>query len=559
MNYTYTIHTDGSCLKNPDGPGGWAFLRKRSDGAVLEKASGLASTTNNRMELMAAIMALRSVPEQSEVALYTDSAYLKNGITSWIRGWKRRGWKKADGSPVLNQPLWQELDALYTRRQVSFHWVKGHAGNAENERCDTLARTAAEKAGQGLPSSFEKHSGDTPTEEKPASLSLFPESGGSPSESAAPELQEQLLSIFTDLHEHPELSFEEKETTQQLKNVLIAAGIRLAPFPLSTGLLAVIGKGDPAICLRADIDALPVEEKTGLSYASRSSGRMHACGHDFHMTAVLGAALLLKQHEDDLPGTVKILFQPGEESAKGARSVLDAHVLDDVQAIFGFHVSPALDAGVIGLKEGALTAAVDRFTFTFRGKSAHGAHPEDGIDPVPMLASFVLAVQTIVSRTLPPKSSALVSLTHIASGSTWNIIPAEAMTEGTVRCFSPKERACIRDRMTAIARGTATAFGGTVDIDWYAGPPATRNDAGWTGLARSLALKQGLSIASCQEDMIGEDFAFYQEKIPGAFLLVGTGKGPGLHDPKFQADPGVLAQTAQYFAALATEALKKLS
>ena len=371
-------------------------------------------------------------------------------------------------------------------------------------------------------------------------------------------IEAHIAEEFQWFHRHPELSYEEVETTKRIRASLERAEIRILDLPLKTGLVAEVGAGDTVVALRSDIDALPIEEQTDLPYRSENAGRMHACGHDFHISSVLGAALLLKQHEAELTGRVRIFFQPAEEAPGGAKVLIEAGALQDVSAIFGLHACPLLPVGTVGISAGAVMATVDRFVFRFRGKGTHAAHPESGIDPIPLTAAFVQAVQTIVARNLNPFSAGLVSVTHIAAGNTWNVIPEEALVEGTTRSLSAEERALIRARVCALAENMAAAHGATVEMDWYEGPPATVNDAFWASFAEETAKARNLNVVLAPQSLGGEDFAFYQEKVPGMFVLVGTGLSHALHNPGFCVDPNALAPTAHYLAKLVRAALKKV-
>ena len=358
---------------------------------------------------------------------------------------------------------------------------------------------------------------------------------------------------FQWFHRHPELSYEEVETTKHIRAILKRADIRILDLPLKTGLVAEVGAGGTVVALRTDIDALPIEEQTDLPYRSEHAGRMHACGHDFHISAVLGAALLLKQREEELAGRVRIFFQPAEEAPGGAKVLIEAGALQDVTAIFGLHASPLLEVGTVGISAGAVMAAVDRFVFHFRGKGTHAAHPEAGVDPIPLAAAFVQSVQTVVARNLNPFSAGLVSVTHIEAGNTWNVIP-----EGTTRSMDAQERARIRARVCALAEQLAAAYGAMVETDWYEGPPATVNDDFWAAYAAEKAKERNLNVVPAPKSLGGEDFAFYQEKVPGMFVLVGTGISPALHNPSFRIDPNALAPTAHYLAELVCGAFKKV-
>lgn len=373
------------------------------------------------------------------------------------------------------------------------------------------------------------------------------------------EILQKITDEFYWFHRHPELSYEEVETTKRLRDDLAAAGIEVLDLPLKTGLVAKVGTGEaPFIALRCDIDGLPIQEESGLDYASEHAGRMHACGHDFHISTVLGSAYLLKAQEKDLHGTVYLIFQPAEEAPGGARKVMETGVLKDVQAIFGLHTSPLYDVGTLGIRAGAVTASVDKFTVTFCGKGTHAAHPERGTDPIVMAASFVTAAQSIVSRNIDPAHPSLVSITHIESGNTWNVIPESAWLEGTVRCLTAEDRKRIKQRIYELAEGQAASFGGHAELTWYAGPPATNNTPDWTDFAIQVAEESGLTVEPAPVNLAGEDFAYYQEEIPGAFVLVGTGKSPANHNPKFHVDPAALGPAAKYMARLAKEAFARL-
>ena len=376
---------------------------------------------------------------------------------------------------------------------------------------------------------------------------------------ALEEIGEILQETFRWLHRHPELSYEEVETTKRLRQVLQAHDVAILDSGLPTGLVAEVGTDGPVIALRADIDALPVTEETGLPYASEIPGHMHACGHDFHTSALLGAALLLKRKEHELQGRVKLVFQPAEEAPGGAKKVLETGLLQDVCAIFGMHVSPRLPVGTLGLRAGAVTASVDRFQITFRGQGTHAAHPDAGIDPIPAAAAFIQAAQTIVSRNLNPFAAGLVSITHVEGGNTWNVIPSTVLVEGTTRSLGKEERQLIRENLCRLAERIAEGHGAQAEIDWYEGPPATDNAPEWIEVARQAAKEQSLEVVEAPASLAGEDFAYYQEHLPGAFVLVGTGHSFSNHHPKFQLDPAALQPAAAFLARLAEEALRRKS
>lgn len=371
-------------------------------------------------------------------------------------------------------------------------------------------------------------------------------------------LAEFLIDFRHDLHEHPELSHQEVQTTEKIKAILQQHDIRVLDLPLTTGLVAEIGSGSPLIVLRSDIDALPIEEASGDHYASKHQGVMHACGHDFHASAVLGAAILLKQQEAALPGLVRLLFQAAEETGLGAPEFIDAGVLDGAAAIFGLHNDPSLPVGVIGSKAGALTAGVDRFEVIIQAKGSHAAKPHEGNDPIIILGQLISTLQSVISRNVPSQANSVLSITHVESGSTWNVIPDSAYVEGTVRSFDPAVRSLIESRFRTIVAGLATAFGAEIEVRWHAGPPSVINTESWVDFALDVVKSCGLEARYVEASPIGEDFAFYQEKIPGAFMMVGSGGPYALHHPKFHIDDRALYPTAHYLSELARQSLQSL-
>ena len=373
------------------------------------------------------------------------------------------------------------------------------------------------------------------------------------------EIMDYARAEFEWLHAHPELAYEEFETTARLRAAFGRAGIRILDVPLQTGLVAAIGTGaKPIVALRTDIDALPVHEETRLPYASQYDGKMHACGHDFHMASVLAAALLLKEREANLIGTVYIVCQPAEEAPGGARTVLGTGVLAEVTAIFGIHARPIYSVGTFGVCTGGMMASVDKFEIIFHGTGTHAAQPDRGCDPIVMAAQFVTAAQSIVARNVSPLRPGVVSVTHINAGTTWNVLPERAWMEGTIRLFDADDRALVKGRVEALAKGIAAGFGGRAEVSWTAGPPAVVNTERWNALARDAAAQEGFAVVDAVPWMAGEDFAYYQESMESCFAFIGTGLGPENHHPKFTVDPAAVPQTARYFVRMAEEALKRL-
>ncbi|MEK5027639.1 amidohydrolase [Paenibacillus sp. FSL M7-1046] len=372
-------------------------------------------------------------------------------------------------------------------------------------------------------------------------------------------LASQLIEVRRNLHREPELAYEEFRTTEKLREWLTTANIHILDLPLETGLIAEIGQGDgPVVAIRCDIDALPIEEQTELPFASEIPGKMHACGHDFHTATILGAALLLKERESELPGRVRVLFQPAEETGHGAEGVLASGGLKDVAAIFGLHNSPDLPTGSFGTRSGALTAGVDRFEITVKGVGAHAATPEKGVDSIVTAAQIVTMLQTIVSRQNNTLEPVVLSVTRINGGFTWNVLPEKVELEGTVRTYNEEIRRQIPIQMTRIIEGIAAGAGAEAQLHWYPGPPATINHGDWADFTKEVALEAGYDVHDIPPQMGGEDFSYYLQQIPGAFVNIGTGPAYALHHPRFDVDEAAILPAAKYFASLAEQALQKL-
>lgn len=370
-------------------------------------------------------------------------------------------------------------------------------------------------------------------------------------------LADFLTQFRRERHQYPELSNQEFETTAKIREILEQHQITVLDLPLKTGLVAEIKGGQPGkiLALRSDIDALPILEESGVEYSSLNAGVMHACGHDFHLSAALGAAILLKQQQETLKGTVRILFQAAEETGIGAVDVLNTNVLEDVDLIFGIHNDPTLAVGDLGTKAGALTAGVDRFEVKIAAKGAHAARPHDGKDPIVISAHLVSAIQSIISRNIASQENAVVSITQIHSGTTWNVIPDSAYLEGTVRTFSSDVREKIAQRFKTIVQGIAETFEVEIELMWHEGPPSVINSAQWIDFVLDTATECGFNAKLIEASPIGEDFAFYQKHISGVFIMIGSGGPYALHHPKFKVDDSVLFPTAYYLAQLAKKYL----
>ena len=360
---------------------------------------------------------------------------------------------------------------------------------------------------------------------------------------------EELREIRHYIHQHPELSGQEYQTTAFLKDRLEGLGIRVLESGLKTGLIAEIGTGHPVVALRADIDALPIVEQTGLPYQSQNPGVMHACGHDFHQTSLLGAAALLKEKEAQLDGTVRLIFQPAEEISEGATEVLATGLLEDVQGIIGFHNMPQLKAGQLALNAGAMMAGVEKFKVTVTGVSSHAARPDLGADTVTAVTTMVQNLQLLISRTVSPFETAVLSITHLDVGSTWNVLPKSGYFEGTIRSFNPSLQRELKERFISIIRHTAKSLEVDVTFEWGVTPPVTFNNEELTQLVWDAS--QGLAeVIPATPSTAGEDFAFYQEWIPGVFAFIGSNgepDAPDLHHDHMTIDDAAFQVSVPYY------------
>lgn len=339
------------------------------------------------------------------------------------------------------------------------------------------------------------------------------------------DLEETLVAYRRHFHQYPELSFEEFETTKTIAAELDKLGITYR-LTEPTGLIADIpGKGPgKTVALRADIDALPVEEVSDdLPYKSLVEGKMHACGHDTHMAMLLTAVKVIHSLRDQYNGTVRFIFQPGEEIAEGAKAMIAQGALDGVDSVFGEHIWSPMPAGLVSCVEGPRLAACDVFYVTFTGKGGHGAVPETAIDATVMAASFVMNVQSIVSRNINPLDTAVVTVGKLESGTRYNVISGEAKLEGTVRTFSPADRHLVETKLKEFAEKTAAMFGGTAEFSYQYGTDVVDNDPVEASRVRNLVAKTfGEDVVFTEpKRCIGEDFSAYLGKVPGAFAYVG--------------------------------------
>ncbi len=373
-------------------------------------------------------------------------------------------------------------------------------------------------------------------------------------------LAKRLVALRHDLHRHPELAFEENQTSRRLRTELEALGPASLVTVAETGLVARFAGRDrsaPAVAVRGDLDALPIQEETGAPFASEVPGRMHACGHDVHAAWTLGVAALLA--ERPAAGDVVVVFQPAEEIARGAARVVEEGALDGVAAIFGGHVDLRFALGEVVAQPGALAASADTFRIELDGGGAHGARPHEGRDPIVGGAAIVGALQTIVSRRLAPGEPAVVTVATFQAGSAPNVIPSRARLTGTLRAMDSVLRHRLAEEVEALARGVGEAYGLRVEVAFEPGTPALRNterESGWARRAAEEVLGADAIRPLGLVNLAGEDFAVYLESVPGCFLRIG-GRRPeapvvGAHSPRFlPADEtvaigaAVLAQAAR--------------
>lgn len=381
----------------------------------------------------------------------------------------------------------------------------------------------------------------------------------------AEALMPHLTALRRDFHRYPELSGEEVRTAEQVQKELTSiGGWQIRTGVGGHGILAELHGAHPGrtIALRADMDALSIEEKTDLPFASANAGVMHACGHDHHITILLGAARLLRLHQEELSGTVRLIFQPAEEQSPtgGSRRMIEAGALQDAAAVFGLHVWPNLPAGTVGIKAGPLMAASDRFVASFEGESSHGAMPDQGNDALMAGIQFASAVQTIMTRNKNPMQAGVITIGTFQAGSRYNIVPGSCRMEGTARTFDPVLRRQTEIRMKELFEGLRLAFGMKGELQYMHGYTAVRNDPKMSAYAEKTAARLfGSAQVICPDTpaMTAEDFAFYLEEIPGAFLWLGTTpeheKIWPLHSPYYAGNEDVLPTGAALLAALALD------
>lgn len=352
------------------------------------------------------------------------------------------------------------------------------------------------------------------------------------------------------LHQNPELSFHEFNTAKYIYDLLSSFPNLILETPTQNSVIATL-KGDnygKVIALRADIDALAIDEESDVTFPSKNSGIMHACGHDAHTAMLLEAIKVLSYIPNKLYGTIKFIFQPAEEMPPGgAREIVDAGVLDNVDFIFGLHIFPTIPTGIIEIRKGAMTAAADNFDLYIHGKGAHGSMPDISIDPILIGVEIINNINNIISRNISPFENAVVSIGEFSSGHTANVIPDSARIQGTVRTTNSTTRLFIKSQIEKIINNIANIYGATYDLNYILGYSPIINDAIATEIVKNAALKvvKESDILETQRLMIGEDFSAYTNVTKGAFFFLGGGSSEDgykyiNHHPKFKIDENAL-------------------
>ena len=377
-------------------------------------------------------------------------------------------------------------------------------------------------------------------------------------------LETEMSSWRRDLHAHPELGFAENRTADFIAGKLEAFGLQVHRGIGRTGVVGVLKEGNEtrSLGLRADMDALPITEQNDFAHRSTSDGTMHACGHDGHTTMLLGAAKYLAETRR-FRGQINFIFQPAEEGIGGARAMIEDGLFDQFPCdqLFALHNAPGMPLGHFGASPGTVTAAGAFFDIDIQGRGAHGAFPQDAVDPVVIAAESVSALQSIVSRNLRPADPAVLSITQIHAGDAYNVIPDSARLSGTVRTFSVKTMTLIEQRMTELVQGIARAHGGTAGVDFRTVFHPVVNDAAAATLAADVAAEL-VGEASVHRDLPpgtgSEDFSFMLEQVPGCYLLLGNsdeGHQTPLHNPGYDFNDGAAVYGASFFARLVETAL----
>ncbi|WP_299894642.1 M20 aminoacylase family protein [uncultured Ruegeria sp.] len=369
------------------------------------------------------------------------------------------------------------------------------------------------------------------------------------------EMHEEITGWRRDIHQHPEILYDTHRTSALVADKLKEFGCDEVVTGIGrTGVVGVIrGKSDTqgrVIGLRADMDALPMQEQTRLDYASKTPNAMHACGHDGHTAMVLGAAKYLSETRN-FDGTAIVIFQPAEEGGNGAEAMCKDGLMDrfGIQEVYAMHNVPGVATGQFAIRSGPLLAAADEFDIHLEGRGGHAAKPHETVDTTVMLSQLIVALQTIVSRNADPILQAVLSVTSVETSSTaFNVIPQSAQIRGTVRTHSNEMRDLIEQRLKEVAEGIAGTFGGSVKVNYTRGVPVTINAETQTGYAAEAAVSVGGSCIEAPMVMGGEDFSFMLEERPGAFIVLGNGDSAGLHHPEYNFNDEIIPIGCSWFA-----------
>ena len=376
-----------------------------------------------------------------------------------------------------------------------------------------------------------------------------------------------LVTIRRDIHAHPELAFNETRTADIIARELAAYGLEVHRGLAKTGVVGTLRKGNGAraIGLRADMDALPLDEKNDFAHRSRRQGTMHACGHDGHSTMLLGAARYLAEHRDriDFDGTVHFIFQPAEEAEGGAAVMIADGLFAQfpVDAVYGLHNWPGIPVGEMAVVPGPVMAGTCGFEIRVQGRGCHAAMPNQGVDTLVAASQLVLALQTVVARNVNPCLSAVVSVTQIHGGEAWNIIPDDAVLRGTIRTFAPDVQALVESAIERLCAGIGSAFGAQITVDFDSRYPPTVNSLAETSLCRRAAARVFGEPGVRPDElpsMGAEDFAFMLQVKPGCYVWLGNGPGSGgctLHNPHSDFNDAILPLGISYWVSLVESAL----
>ncbi|MGR3624189.1 M20 aminoacylase family protein [Pseudophaeobacter sp.] len=371
------------------------------------------------------------------------------------------------------------------------------------------------------------------------------------------DLHDEVAAWRRDIHENPEILYETHRTSALVAEKLQGFGCDEVVTGIGrTGVVAVIrGRSDTrgrAIGLRADMDALPMQEQTGLPHASKIEGAMHACGHDGHTAMLLGAAKYLAETRN-FDGTAVLIFQPAEEGGNGAEAMCKDGMMErfGIDEVYAIHNSPGLELGKFAIRPGPILASVDEFSLHLQGRGGHAAKPQETVDTTVMMSHIICALQTVVARNMDPVLQGVLTVTSAETSSkAFNVIPDRAEVRGTIRTHSPQVRALIPERLQAITDGVTQSFGGSAEVEFHIGVPVTVNDAGATEHARQAA-ETVAGIGGCQEvalAMGGEDFSFMLEERPGAMIRLGNGPSAGLHHPEYDFNDAAIPSGISWFA-----------